>query len=518
MKLRILLSELDVIDVIDKEIPTEPNTEWCKKDKIAKSTIVEYLSDSFLGFIKNEYNSKQIFENLDAIYERKSLATQLALRKKLLSLKLQNETPLIKHFHYFEDLLSELLAAGAKLEEMDKVSHLLLTLPNSYDGVITALETLAEDNLTLAFVKTRLLDQEIKLLNESRDTSLKVLQVEVSNNRQNNSKKPRRLYRNYGNFSKAKVLRSKITKIKCHYCGRKGHIKNDCYYYKGREQQGKYNSRKRMIQTVQISEPTHSTDFSGFAFMAGGLSENNEISNKISFILDSGASDHIINREDLTHNFTDLDKPLMISIAKNGVSITATKKGTLKVRSGLGVNGTLQDVLYCPDVPYNLLSSLSLKRLQSYSRVNGKRPDLRSAARVVRGTWPPPVVRLLPPTIPFSRRGPSEACPCTIAHVLKVWPVPKLLITLTASPRWMATERGLEKIRPKTGPPPLSFSLPPKSLMKDFAFFPKSQLLQKAKGIKQACVCDNAVAYHPSDQDQEVQTFTKRWQRLAPAG
>ncbi|GBP98554.1 Copia protein [Eumeta japonica] len=90
--------------------------------------------------------------------------------------------------------------------------------------------------------------------------------------------------------------------------------------------------------------------------MAGGLSENNEISNKISIILDSGASDHIINREDLTHNFTDLEKPLMISIAKNGVSITATKKGTLKVRSALGINGTLQDVLYCPDIPYNLLS------------------------------------------------------------------------------------------------------------------------------------------------------------------
>lgn len=212
-------------------------------------------------------------------------------------------------------------------------------------------------NLTLAFVKTRLLDHEVKLRNESSDTSAKILHVETKNNTINKRKfnDPQQNNIGYQNNKHSKSLQF----LKCHHCGRKGHKKSDCYYFKRMNLQKRNfgnNDRTRTVQAVEIyQQPSTSNDFSGFAFMTGDYQEE-EQGNNIRFLLDSGAADHIINREDLFIDHTDLSTPLKISIAKTGEFISATKKGTLQVTSNMGIQGVLEGVLFCREVPYNLLS------------------------------------------------------------------------------------------------------------------------------------------------------------------
>lgn len=81
-----------------------------------------------------------------------------------------------------------------------------------------------------------------------------------------------------------------------------------------------------------------------------------EEGNKITFLIDSGASDHIINREDLFCTYTKLITTFKNFVAKHGAFLLGTKQGTLQVISNTGIHGTLENVVFCRDVLYNLLS------------------------------------------------------------------------------------------------------------------------------------------------------------------
>jgi len=350
-RIRSLLLEQGLLSVVDSDAPQEDSERFLRKDSKAKAIIIEYLSDAFLGFAANENSAKKIFSDLDAIYERKSLASQLSVRKQLLSLKLKSGTPLINHFNIFDDLVTELIASGAKVEEVDKVSHLLLTLSPCYDGVITAIETLSEENITLSFVKNRLLDHEIKLRNDTKDTSTKVLQA-ISSRVFPKNKRNISLNKNRKTFRSNKFKSN--SNMNCYFCGKKGHFQKDCFKFKKLRPSNNKENEKQVQAASVIPQQ-------GIAFMIRRVISHSAISGGVSFILDSGASDHIINNKSLYADHIDVESPIGIAVAKCGEYVYATSKGIVKLRSSSQVDVTLEDVLFFKEIPHNLLS---VKRMQ----------------------------------------------------------------------------------------------------------------------------------------------------------
>ncbi|KAG5875718.1 hypothetical protein JTB14_007653 [Gonioctena quinquepunctata] len=75
-----------------------------------------------------------------------------------------------EYFSTFDTIMRELENAVSKVEETDKVCHLLLYWNGEYDPVITAIETLNTD-VTMDFVKSRLLDEEIKTKSSQKCTN-----------------------------------------------------------------------------------------------------------------------------------------------------------------------------------------------------------------------------------------------------------------------------------------------------------------------------------------------------------
>lgn len=79
------------------------------------------------------------------------------------------------------------------------------------------------------------------------------------------------------------------------------------------------------------------------------------------FLLDSGASDHVIKGSNLYADFITLEYLIKIGIAKQLEFIYASKKRIVKLCGKSQAHFTLENVLYCQDVPHNLLS---MKRMQ----------------------------------------------------------------------------------------------------------------------------------------------------------
>lgn len=87
-RIRALMTEINVIKVIDNEIPDKPTDDWDKAERIAKNIIVEYLSDSLLGFAKGESTAREILHSLDVIYERKKLSHPIGFAKEIARVKI----------------------------------------------------------------------------------------------------------------------------------------------------------------------------------------------------------------------------------------------------------------------------------------------------------------------------------------------------------------------------------------------------------------------------------------------
>lgn len=105
---------------------------------------------------------------LASVFERKSIFNKLYLKRQLLEMKCGKGDKLQDHFIKFDNIMTSLESMGSKIDESDKVCHLLLTMNEDYDNVL--LETMDKD-LDINFVKAKLLDAEMKIQNKEREES-----------------------------------------------------------------------------------------------------------------------------------------------------------------------------------------------------------------------------------------------------------------------------------------------------------------------------------------------------------
>lgn len=341
-RIKLLLEEKGLIAAVNNDIDREEKKEL-EMDSKARSLIVQCISDKYIEIIKKCETAKQMISHLEKIFERKSIFNKLYLKKQLLTLKCKANESLQNHFLNFENLVTQLEAAGCTLDENDKVCHLLLTLPEDYETVVTTIETMSSgDDLTLESVKAKLLDAEIKIKGKEVPTP------------------------------ESSFL------ITCFKCGRTGHKANKCNNNQSENRSGSGNTdrgrsqfrrgrgtfrssrgrdRGRYFGRNNYTEGDENMQRNeGFVAFSTEMEDDEEFEEKyINYIVDSGAS-HNFTQEKYEKYMIDvkpLKKKIQINTA-NGDILWATKKGTLECKYR-NENITVE-TLIVPGISQNLLS------------------------------------------------------------------------------------------------------------------------------------------------------------------
>ena len=164
-----------------------------------------------------------MWKALSDSFERTGISSQLRLQKSLLTMRYIPSESMASHFLKFDRLVWD----------------------EEYDMALTALETISSEQLTLSFVKTRLLDEEAKRsggsVRASAGSSSAVFSA-ISNtcygkrctnrDQDGNFHENRNADSNRNTNSKGKHVESgrqhTSFNYKCHHCGIRGHKRSEC--------------------------------------------------------------------------------------------------------------------------------------------------------------------------------------------------------------------------------------------------------------------------------------------------
>ena len=195
-----------------------------------------------------------------------------------------------EHIKRMTEVFGKLAVIAEPVSEEDKVVHILASLPDSYDVLVTALESGSENVPPLEVVTERLLREEEKLKGkETAEDDSKLLMA---------GKNPKKTFT-------------------CHYCGKPGHYKRDCR--KWAQSQGKGGRHKPPGQ--QSKKPSQDAMLIGQALTAKSGSE---------WLVDSGAMSHMSNNKSLFTQVKDLDPVETVTLG-DGKVLEVEAVGTVEL-------------------------------------------------------------------------------------------------------------------------------------------------------------------------------------------
>jgi len=257
----------------------------------------------------------------------KNMGQQVATAAKtFFYLRLKEDDSVQEHIKAMTEIFDGLSVVGDPISDEDCVVHLLASLPESYNVLVTALEG-NEALRRMEVVTERLLHGERKL--KARLGSERSREGVMTGKQRPKGKGP-----------------------KYHHCGKFGQIRRNC--------NEEARSNKLKVNKAEVRQrDSSSSDGDCVGLMVNHLLSGNSPGPLNEWIVDSGATCHMCGDDKLFDELHRLKQPLEVMLG-DGHAVEAKGRGTvvleLTKEGGKASMCKLNEVLYVPDLSYSPLS------------------------------------------------------------------------------------------------------------------------------------------------------------------
>lgn len=160
-KIELVLGYKEVDEMIDPHLcPTRPEEQnehkkWLRKDKLARLYIGLSVSGEMLKNLQHTTTALEMWNEICNLYQRHTLPNTLTARREFCTVTVKEDEKMLVYVNRVRQLASILESMDVCIDDKELPMAVLNGLPGKYNALITALDTIGDDNNAFTFDKVR---------------------------------------------------------------------------------------------------------------------------------------------------------------------------------------------------------------------------------------------------------------------------------------------------------------------------------------------------------------------------
>ena len=155
-------------ETIEEYVTEAEKRKFKRRENHALSKICLSIASSLHIYVRSCKTAKEAWDNLEKRFEEKSLTRKIEYRRKLYAAKFSEGISMTEHVNNLKTIAERLEGLGDPVTEKDLVMILISSLSDTYNNLITTLETVKEEELSWEYVRDRVLSEYERRQGEKR--------------------------------------------------------------------------------------------------------------------------------------------------------------------------------------------------------------------------------------------------------------------------------------------------------------------------------------------------------------